>query len=98
MRMMLKARFPMEPANRALEAGRFGRIIEATIERLQPEATYFFVEGGCRAAIFVFDMKDQSDIPTFAEPLFSELDAEVELQPTMTVEDLTKGLEAAYKA
>ncbi|MFD0985955.1 hypothetical protein [Methyloligella solikamskensis] len=96
--MMLKARFPMEPANRALEAGRFGRIIEGTIERLKPEATYFLTEDGARAAIFVFDLKDQSDIPTFAEPLFSELDAEIELQPVMTVEDLTKGLEVAYKS
>lgn len=96
MRMMLKVRFPMEPANRALEAGRFGRIIEATIERLKPEASYFFADNGCRAALFVFDLKDQADIPTLAEPLFRELDAEVEMQPVMNLQDLTKGLEKAY--
>ncbi|WP_208430640.1 hypothetical protein [Methyloligella halotolerans] len=94
--MMLKARFPMEPANRAIEAGRFGRIIEATIERLEPEATYFFTERGCRAALFIFDLTDQADIPIFAEPLFSELDAELEVQPVMNAEDLTKGLDAAF--
>jgi hypothetical protein len=42
-----------------------------------------------------FDMKDTSDIPVIAEPLFAALHAEVELIPVMNLEELQKGLAAA---
>ena len=42
----------------------------------------------------VFDLKDPSDMPLVVEPLFSEMNAEVELSPVMNAEDLQKGLTA----
>jgi hypothetical protein len=38
-------------------------------------------------------MKDSSQIPPIAEPLFAALGAEIELVPVMNAEDLRKGLE-----
>jgi hypothetical protein len=40
----------------------------------------------------VFDLPDASAIPPFAEPLFRELNAKVQLAPAMNADDLQKGL------
>jgi hypothetical protein len=40
----------------------------------------------------VFDLPDESDIPSFAEPFFMELNAGVEIAPAMNGDDLQKGL------
>jgi hypothetical protein len=43
-------------------------------------------------------MKDSSDIPAIAEPLFMGLNAEIEMLPVMNQDDLQKGLTAAMQA
>jgi hypothetical protein len=47
--------------------------------------------------LFLFDLKDTSQLPSIAEPLYNELDAQVDLLPVMNQEELKKGLEAAFK-
>jgi hypothetical protein len=94
MRMMLKVRMPTEAGNRAIHDGSFANVIEATMSRLKPEAAYFHADNGCRAATLFFDLRDNSDIPTFAEPLFSTLNATIELIPVMNADELKKGLGA----
>jgi len=41
----------------------------------------------------VFDLEDPSQIPSIVEPMFSKLNATVEMFPVMNREDLQKGLE-----
>ena len=41
-----------------------------------------------------FETHHASDIPAIAEPLFSELGAEIEIVPVTNAEDLEKGLSA----
>jgi hypothetical protein len=94
MRMMLKVRMPTQAANRAIPDGSFAKVIESTMSRLKPEAAYFHADSGCRSATIFFDLRDNSDIPTFAEPLFSVLNAEIELIPVMSADELKKGLAA----
>jgi hypothetical protein len=53
---------------------------------------YFTTFEAKRTAYMIFDLRDASDIPLFAEPLFSGLDAEIELLPVMNAEDLQAGL------
>jgi hypothetical protein len=53
---------------------------------------YFTAFDGRRTAFMVFDMPESSDIPSFAEPLFQELGADVELAPAMNSDDLQRGL------
>ena len=94
MRMLLKVTIPTELGNRAIKDGSFAKVMEATMAKLKPEAAYFVAERGRRCALFFFDMRDASDIPGIAEPLFVGLHAEIELVPVMNADDLKKGLGA----
>ena len=92
MRMMLRAQIPVESGNAAIKSGKLPEVIKRTMDKLKPEAAYFFPYEGERTCIMVFDMQDQSQIPGVGEPLFMELDATFEIFPVMNAEDLMKGL------
>ena len=92
MRMMMRVSMPVEAGNRGAKDGTIERLIGSTMDRLRPEAAYFYPENGRRTALMVFDLKNPSDIPGIAEPFFSELNAAVDLIPVMNAEDLKKGL------
>jgi hypothetical protein len=98
MRMMLKISMPVEASNTAVKDGTLPQTIKGLLERLKPEASYFFPEDGKRTALFVFDMHDTWQIPVIAEPLFIGLNAAVTLVPVMNAEDLQKGLGQAMAA
>ena len=95
--MMLRVTFPTDLANGAIKGGSFQQVMEATINKLKPEAAYFVANKGCRCAMLFFSMQDASEIPSIAEPLFSALNAEIEFQPVMNADDLKKGLSAAMQ-
>ena len=92
MRMMMKVKMDTEAGSRAIEDGSLPKLLEATMERLQPEAAYFGPEGGVRTAFIIFDLKDPSDLPSISEPLFRGAKAKVEMLPVMDRADLQKGL------
>lgn len=98
MRMMMRAHIPVEAGNRAIQDGTIKKTIEETMNQLQPEAAYFLAENGKRTAYFFFDLKDASQIPPAGEPLFLDMNAEVDLIPVMNAEELAKGLEDLAKA
>jgi hypothetical protein len=98
MRMMLRVWMPVEAGNAGINDGAFPRTIKGLIERLKPEAAYFFPDEGKRSALYVFDMPDASQIPAIVEPLFLGMNAEVRLSPVMNFEDLQKGLAEAAKS
>lgn len=97
MRVMMTIRPGMDKANRAAREGTLGTTMGRLIEQLRPEAAYFAPREGRRTAVFVFDLKEASQIPTIAEPLFAELDAEIDIVPVMTIDDLRTGLEGAAR-
>ena len=72
--------------------GRLSESSRSSSRRRSPRPRTFFPDQGKRAASFVFDMQDPSEIPGLVEPLFKELEAEVQLTPVMNLEDLQKGL------
>jgi hypothetical protein len=78
--------------SRAVKDGTIGKLMQGTVERWKPEAMYFTANEGKRCAYIIFDMADSADMPPFAEPFFSELDADVEISPVMNGEDLQHGL------
>src|SRR5579875_1208016 len=98
MRMLLTVRIPTEKGSAALKDGTVERAVRDISERLHPEAMYFLPLGGRRAMLVVFDMTDASQIVPVAEPLFTAVDAEVELTPIMNLDDLGKGLSAFLQA
>ena len=97
MRTMLKVSMPVAAANRAIKDGTLPKIMVATMESLRPEASYFFADGGMRTAMFVFDMKESSQIPSIVEPFFMNMDAAVQFTPVMNAEELKTGLEKAFR-
>jgi len=98
MRTLLKATMDVIASNKAIQDGSLPKIMQATMDRLKPEATYFLATDGCRSCLMVFDMKDASEIPSIAEPFFMNFNAKVEFCPVMNAEDLQKGLAAIQKA
>lgn len=97
MRMVLKVSIPVEAGNAAIKSGLLQKTMEATMEKLKPEAAYFFAQNGQRTAFIFFDMDDSSRLPVIAEPLFMAFNASVELCPAMNADDLRKGIEQAAK-
>lgn len=92
MRTMMRVTIPVEAGNASIKSGRLPQVMGETMERMKPEAAYFTADKGIRTAYFVVDLKDQSDIPSLAEPFFMEFNASVEFMPTMNADDLNKGL------
>jgi hypothetical protein len=92
MRMLMRFHVPVEAGNLAVRDGSLEQVLKSTMDRLKPEAAYFFAEGGERGGFVVFDMTDVSQIPVIAEPLFTRLNARAEFTPVMNAEDLQKAL------
>ena len=96
MRFLLKVQMPVEAGNKSISDGSLPKLIESTLQKLKPEASYFFAEGGKRTAYIFFSMDDASQIPQIAEPFFMGLNASVELIPVMNAEELREGLKKAF--
>ena len=92
MRMMLKFTLPVEKGNQAFKDGSFGKALESIMNKLKPEAAYFGPSDGKRSGMLFFDLAEPSQIIEVAEPLFSNLHAEVEIVPVMNADDLRKGI------
>lgn len=92
MRTMVQWTVPAAKGNEGIQNGAIQRTIEELTARLQPEAAYFMAWDGKRAGMMVFDMKDPSEIPQIAEPLFQALEADVKFIPVMNGDDLKRAL------
>jgi len=93
---MIRVTTPVEAGNKAFRDGTMQKTIMGMLEHLKPEAAYFFPDRGVRTAIMIVDLKEPSDIPVIAEPLFENLNAAVEFLTVMNVDDLKKGFEKAH--
>jgi hypothetical protein len=92
MRMMLRFMLPVEKGNQAFDDGSLGKTLESIMSKFKPEAAYFGPSDGKRGGMMFFDLAEPSQIVEIAEPLFSKLNAEVEIVPVMTGDDLRKGI------
>ena len=79
MRMLFTVVADTEAATRAIENGTAQQSIKQALERLKPEAAYFYLQNGKRTSLFVLDVADPSEIVSLAEPLFSLIKAEISL-------------------
>jgi hypothetical protein len=93
MRTLMKIQIDTAAGSRAIADGSLPQLMQQTLGSLRPEAAYFGPENGVRTAFIVFDMQDPSQLPSITEPLFSKLNARVEVFPVMNQEDLQKGLQ-----
>jgi hypothetical protein len=90
MRFMVKIIMDVEKGNDLARKGNLGKIAQSILEEIKPEAAYFVAEEGNRSAILFVNMDDASQIPAIAEPWFLAMNATVEFQPVMKLEDLQK--------
>jgi len=95
MRTMMRVTIPVEAGNAAIKSGKLAQAMGAAMDRMKPEAAYFTTDRNTRTAYFFVDLKDQSDMPSFAEPFFLEFNAAVDFQPVMNGDDLKRGLAKA---
>ena len=92
MRMMMRARIPVEAGNVGLSEGTLPATLQQVMELVQPEAVYVGTDGGVRCALIFFDLNDASDIPAVTEPFMQNVNASVELLPVMNQDDLRAGM------
>jgi hypothetical protein len=92
MRTYLRVTMDHQASNKAVKEGKLDGILKGLFERIKPETAFFFSHDGKRTANFIFDLKETSQMPVIAEPLFMELQADVEFFPVMNQEELMKGL------
>ena len=92
MRMMMKVSVPIEAANKAVQEGTMGKLLQAQLERLRPEAVYFYADDDVRTALLFIDVKDASDMPVIAVPFFQQVSARIRFIPVMNVQDFQTGM------
>lgn len=92
MRMMMRAKIPVEAGNAGLNDGSLPAALQEVMALVEPEAVYIGPDGGERCAMIVFDLEDSSDIPAITEPFFQKVNASVELLPVMNQDDLKAGM------
>ena len=95
--MMMKVSIPVEAGNKGIKDGSLPKTVMGFVDQMKPEAAYFGPEDGNRTALFVFDLKDPSSIPSAAESFFMNLSASIELTPVMNLQDMKDGVERARK-
>ena len=93
MRFLIRARIPTEAGNKMVQDPNFLKKIEEYINKIKAEANYFFESDGNR--VVIVDIQSADQIPIIIEPLFSGMDAHVELHPVMSLDDLKKGIPKA---
>jgi len=92
MRMMMRAKIPVEAGNAGISEGSLQAALQGVMEIMQPEAVYIGPADGERRVLIFFDLKDASDIPAITEPFFQKMNASVELMPVMNLDDLQAGI------
>jgi hypothetical protein len=102
MRMMMNISIPVEGGNAAIRSGKLSSLVQKMMTEVKPEAAYFTADDhGNRSGIFVFDMKESSELPKLAEPWFLGLNAQVTFRPAMTPQDFAAAapaIEAVLKS
>jgi hypothetical protein len=95
MRMMLKLTVPVEKGNQAFTDGSLGKNRWGSDEQAQARSCVFLPNEWEQNRDVFFDLAEPSQIIEVVEPLFMKLNAEVEITPVMSADDLRKGLAKA---
>jgi hypothetical protein len=82
---------PHQKFNAAVKDGTAGAKLGKILEAIKPESVNFTEICGKRTAFIVVDLPDASKIPALAEPWFLTFEADVQIHPVMTPDDLKRG-------
>jgi hypothetical protein len=92
MRFIIRAKIPTEAGNKMVKDPKFIQNLEGYMNKIKPEASYFFEADGNRVMAFVANIESVEMIPAVVEPLFQEIGANVEVHPVMSFDDLKKAI------
>lgn len=92
MRLLMEIVIPVEKGNAAASDGSLQKAFDDFVAEAKPEAAYFFLRQGKRAALFVFEEKSQKQLVAYNEKLFVALDAEISIQPVLSHGELSAQL------
>lgn len=89
--MLMIVTIPHHKFNASVKDGTASSKIGNILEAIKPESVHFTEICGKRTAFIVTDLPDASKIPALAEPWFLIFEADVQLHPCMTPDDLQRG-------
>ncbi len=92
MRIMLRFTIPVEKGNEAVADGSISQAIRDLVNQVKVESAYFYLQDGKRGGMVVFEESDAARLTAINEPLFAKLNAEIDIQPVLNLEDLLKEL------
>ena len=92
MRVLVRAMIPTTAGNKAVKDPNFLKTIEDYTKKYNCGAAYFTEVNGNRTFVFVLDLPGPDMIPAILEPLFQGFDTNVEIHPTMNLDDLKKAI------
>ena len=90
MRILMIATLPHHKFNAAVKDGTAGAKLGKILDTIKPESVHFTELCGKRTAFIVVDLPNASKIPALAEPWFLTFEADVQIHPCMTPEDLKR--------
>jgi len=90
MRVLVRAMIPTASGNKMVQDPNMVKNLEDYIQKFNCEAAYFTAVNGMRTMRFVLDLSSPDMIPAIAEPLFQKYDANIEIHPTMNLDDVKK--------
>lgn len=90
MRLLMEIVIPVEKGNAAASDGSMQKVFDDFVADSTPEAAYFFLREGKRAALFVFEEKNPKNLVAHNERLFVALDAEIHIQPVLSHQELNQ--------
>ncbi|PSW13157.1 hypothetical protein C9J01_09855 [Photobacterium rosenbergii] len=92
MRLMLRFSIPAKKGNEAVADGTLGIAFKNLVEKVNPEAAYFHLDDGCRAGTIIFEATEQLSMAEINEPLFAMLEAKIDIQPAISLDELLEKL------
>ncbi|MCP4233336.1 MAG: hypothetical protein GY770_07080 [Aestuariibacter sp.] len=88
MQLILRFSIPVQKGNEAASDGTMGQALKELVEIVKPAAAYFHLDDGCRAGTIVFEASDPSQMAAVNEPLFAKLNAKIDIQPVISLDEL----------
>ena len=97
MRFLVIVHMPTEAGNKVLKDPNFMQTLEDYFSSVKPEAVYFGEHDGERTVFMILDVGSADMMVAIAEPLFNLVNARVDFEPVMVLEDIKKGMQALQK-
>ena len=90
MRFIIEAKIPVENGNNKITNNSLTGIISAYLTDIKPEAAYFVLKNGQRTIFAIINLEAAHKLPATLEPLWLDLNCDIQMYPTMVFEDLQK--------